>query len=358
MKTRIKHVQKDNRFLWPLVLHLAAAAIGGILIAAISAWAVWVTLGAPLLSSPGAAVLSTSDRLDIIKIILAMVAGLGGIVALVVAYRRQRVTEATNEREERVARENREHAIVLASSAEHDATERRVTDLFTKSADQLGSEKAPVRLAGLYSLERLAQDNSNHRQTIVNVLCAYLRMPFESRPLGADLSKVQNREELEVRRGAQDILSRHLTEIDLADDQAESESPIFWPGIDIDLSGASLFGFELRFAKPRETMFLGTKFYGGTEFHGTTFTHRSFFSDAEFHGLAFIVACEFESVAWFDDVQFLGETAFEGSHFRAYTTLKGAHFHQRVTFGDAEFLDKVILKDIRCDAECDIRLSS
>jgi hypothetical protein len=35
-----------------------------------------------------------------------------------------------------------------------------------------------VRLAGLYALEHLAQDNPGHRQTIVNVICAYLRMPY------------------------------------------------------------------------------------------------------------------------------------------------------------------------------------
>ena len=58
-----------------------------------------------------------------------------------------------------------------------DATERRVTELYTKAADQLGSDKAPVRLAGLYAMERLAQDNPSERQTIVNVICAYLQMP-------------------------------------------------------------------------------------------------------------------------------------------------------------------------------------
>src|SRR5262249_33582048 len=51
-------------------------------------------------------------------------------------------------------------------------------ELYTKAVEQLGSDKAPVRLGGLYALERLAQDNSAHRQTIVNVICAYLRMPF------------------------------------------------------------------------------------------------------------------------------------------------------------------------------------
>jgi hypothetical protein len=53
-----------------------------------------------------------------------------------------------------------------------------VTELYTKAADQLGSDKAPVRLAGLYALERLAQDNPSQRQTIVNVICAYLQMPY------------------------------------------------------------------------------------------------------------------------------------------------------------------------------------
>ena len=63
---------------------------------------------------------------------------------------------------------------------DRDATERRITELYTKAVEQLGSDKAPVRLGGLYALERLAQDNPAHRQTIVNVICAYLRMPFSA----------------------------------------------------------------------------------------------------------------------------------------------------------------------------------
>ncbi|WP_336215879.1 hypothetical protein [Nonomuraea sp. LPB2021202275-12-8] len=33
----------------------------------------------------------------------------------------------------------------------HDAAERRVTELYTKAAEQLGNAPAPVRLAGLYA---------------------------------------------------------------------------------------------------------------------------------------------------------------------------------------------------------------
>ncbi|WP_431912991.1 hypothetical protein [Nonomuraea jabiensis] len=35
-----------------------------------------------------------------------------------------------------------------------------------------------MRPAGLYALERLAQNNPGQRQTIVDVICAYLRMPY------------------------------------------------------------------------------------------------------------------------------------------------------------------------------------
>ena len=65
-----------------------------------------------------------------------------------------------------------------------DATERRITELYANAVAQLVSDEAPVRSGGLYALERLAQDCPERRQVIVNVICAYLRMPF-SRPAGA-----------------------------------------------------------------------------------------------------------------------------------------------------------------------------
>jgi hypothetical protein len=62
----------------------------------------------------------------------------------------------------------------------------QVTDRYTRAVEQLGHEKAPVRLGALYSLERLAQDNPEHRQTVIDVFCAYLRMhytlPADSEP--------------------------------------------------------------------------------------------------------------------------------------------------------------------------------
>ncbi|TMR04155.1 hypothetical protein ETD83_09160, partial [Actinomadura soli] len=55
------------------------------------------------------------------------------------------------------------HQLRLAEAADRDAAER---------------DKAPVRLTVLYTLERRANDDERHRQTIVNIVCAYLRMPY------------------------------------------------------------------------------------------------------------------------------------------------------------------------------------
>jgi hypothetical protein len=108
----------------------------------------------------------------------------------------------------------------------------QVTDRYTRAVEQLGHEKAPVRLGALYALERLAQDNPEHRRTVVDVFCAYLRMPLyatgsqgaqraigrrggaphrRSRPKTASHAGARlTQEELQVRQTAQRILADHL----------------------------------------------------------------------------------------------------------------------------------------------------
>ncbi len=105
-----------------------------------------------------------SARLDAVRTGLAAGAGAGAAVGLMLAFRRQH------------------HQEIATLLTDQDATQRRITELYTKAVEQLGSDKAPVRLGGLYALERLGQDDPSQRQTIVNVICAYLRMPFPATP--------------------------------------------------------------------------------------------------------------------------------------------------------------------------------
>jgi hypothetical protein len=144
---------------------------------------------------------------DAVKTGATIALGTGGAAYLLLAYRRQRLDEV-------------------------DTRERRITELYTSAVEQLGHQKAPVRLGALYSLERLAQDNPEHRQTVVDVVCAYLRMPYTRRApeLSDNLSDEEAvastddhdptshsprgqspaQEELQVRQTAQRILAAHL----------------------------------------------------------------------------------------------------------------------------------------------------
>jgi hypothetical protein len=57
----------------------------------------------------------------------------------------------------------------------HVSREGQITDRFTRAIDQLGSDKLPVRLGGIYALERIARDSASDRGTITEVLTAFVR---------------------------------------------------------------------------------------------------------------------------------------------------------------------------------------
>jgi hypothetical protein len=197
----------------------------------------------------------TTALLDVVKVASGVAVGGGGLFALYLAARRQRTQE-----------------LELAHT-EADATARRVTDLYAKAVEQLGSDKAPVRLGGLYALERLAQDAPAQRQTIVNVLCAYLRMPSATGPQGDLIT----RQEREVRVTAQRILAAHQRSGDAG----------HWPGLHLDLSGATLIDANFSDCELYEAKFTGAEFTGGgAMFVRTTFTGVASFSDARFRTVA------------------------------------------------------------------------
>ena len=69
---------------------------------------------------------------------------------------------------------------------------RTLNERFATAAGQLGSDQpAAVRLAGVYAMAGLADDwnfAKANQQTCVDVLCAYLRMPYEPDPGGTALT--------------------------------------------------------------------------------------------------------------------------------------------------------------------------
>ena len=90
---------------------------------------------------------------------------------------------------------------------------RTLNERFATAAEQLGSDKpAAVRLAGVYAMAGLADDWEENRQTCVDVLCAYLRMPYEPDP-GQDAPEPQRLDFQalrEVRHTVIRVITAHL----------------------------------------------------------------------------------------------------------------------------------------------------
>jgi hypothetical protein len=53
--------------------------------------------------------------------------------------------------------------------------EGHVTDRYTKAVGQLGDDASPVRIGGVYALERIGNDSPKDRITIIYVLGAFIR---------------------------------------------------------------------------------------------------------------------------------------------------------------------------------------
>src|SRR6185437_16381772 len=54
---------------------------------------------------------------------------------------------------------------------------RTLNERFATAADKLGGDKAAIQLAGVYAMAGLADDWEENRQTCINVIGGYLRMP-------------------------------------------------------------------------------------------------------------------------------------------------------------------------------------
>jgi hypothetical protein len=87
-------------------------------------------------------------RLDALKIGLSIGVGSGGVVALYLSWRRQDSTERTLAHQQDVHTATMAHQDRVARATEHDAAERRLSELYLKAVEQLGSSQAAVRQGG------------------------------------------------------------------------------------------------------------------------------------------------------------------------------------------------------------------
>ncbi|MDO3685948.1 pentapeptide repeat-containing protein [Micromonospora sp. C28ISP2-4] len=303
-------------------------------------------------------------RLEAIRTALTVAAGLGAGVTLLVALRRQSISERSQQHIERSQR-----------FAEEDAREQRITALYVAAAEQLGSDKAAVRLAGLYALERLGQDNPKLRQTVVEVWCAYLRMPYipplrvlerneQSSPQYAPSSaevpepveEQGRREELQVRLTAQRLITNHLS---VPNETDFSASITYWRGatgerMSLDLVGATLVGFDLSSCHVDQINLGGAQLHGYTNLTGAQFHGQARLNRAQFYGYAIFKEVQFHDTAGLREAQFYGGVDLEGAQFHEYAALGGAQAHKEANLHGAQFFGETRLSVMQFHGNVDL----
>jgi hypothetical protein len=274
---------------------------------------------------------SRSLQINVIKTALSAGAGAGGATAIWLALRRQSLVERTQAHTELIARATQRQAEQIAQQDNLDAHERRVTDLYSRAVEQIGHASAAVRSAGLYSLERLADAHPELRRTVVDVICAYLRMPATF----PDRSHAQERQ---VRLTAQRMLARHLAPRAGGDDPgAQQDQEAYWEPARIDLNGASLYDFDFSFCRVGENDFRNAQFFGKTSFAHAEFAGQTQFSSAYFHGNLSFAGATFGQDVLFSDAVFCGNTRFERALFNSETDFGYTKFWAEAHFTAATF---------------------
>ena len=182
--------------------------------------------------------------------------------------------------------------------------DRTLNERFATAADRLGNDKPPaVRLAGAYAMAGLADDWPENRQTCVDVLCAYLRLPYDPDPGdGAEpADRAAYRANREVRHTIIRVIGAHL--------HPDMDPRKSWQGLNLDFT---------------EVVFDGGDF-AGARFSGIVRFDRASFSG----GVVDVGGAEFSA----------REVRFRGAKFSGATAdFSGAEFSGgKVRFGGAEF---------------------
>jgi uncharacterized protein YjbI with pentapeptide repeats len=242
--------------LWPFGAALGAGFAVAVAGLAGLAWLAWAMLHHPRLPRPG--VISLHDAVGVLQLVFASVAGAGALVALIVAYRRQKIGEA---------------------DSAHDRT-RVFNERFTAIASQFGDAQPAVRLAGVHAMAGLADDWKDNRQTCIDVVCAYLRMPYEVEP-GDDApveKRLAFRASREVRYTVIRVIAAHLN----------GTAQVSWRGYNLDFTGVVFDGaaFDHAVFSGGKVSFDRAKFSGaGVSFDDAKFSGAEVsFDDAWFSG--------------------------------------------------------------------------
>ena len=269
--------------------------------------------------------------------------------------------------------------------------ERR--ERYTKAVEQLGDEKAPIRMGGVYTLvglvdewieEKSLSDDERFKegQVIINNLCAYIRSPFALASYYDELSEdapslegsyKDKKEEFYVDKAIldseADVRLSIIKEIHDRIQGPDKNTPGAWSDFEYDFSGSTFFyPIDLTnsyYAKPinfsgstykgwanftdstyqGEANFSDSTYQGEANFRGSTYKSGADFRGSTYHAWANFTDSTYQAWANFSGSTYKGEANFSGStykggaNFSRSTYKGGANFSRSTYKGEADFTD-------------------
>ena len=239
---------------------------------------------------------------------------------------------------------------------------------YTKAVEQLGNEKAPIRMGGVYTLvglvdewleEKSLSDDERFKegQVIIKNLCAYIRSPFtltshydeliQDTPdaEGVYQDKVQEfYADKATLESEADVRLSIIKEIHDRIQGPDKNTPGAWSDFEYDFSGSTFFyPIDLTnsyYAKPIN--FSGSTYKGWANFRSSTYKGETYFTDstykdeADFRGSTYEGGADFRGSTYEGWADFTGST-YETADFHGSTYQGGADFTGSTYQGRADF---------------------
>ena len=241
---------------------------------------------------------------------------------------------------------------------------------FLKAVELLDSAHSYTRLGGVHALvaladeyltdeSLLAEEKRTEGQRIVDVLCAYIRAPFElvfrydelsqdkPNPHGSyrenyqefSIHRAELLAEAKVRQQTLQEIHRRLRHFPQGDRRSYVEGS--WSGFEYDFSNSVFFyPVDMKDSWYQNSVdFSGCTYYASAEFSGSTYERSAYFCDSTYYDWVF-----FNNSTYFGEAQWSGSTYHDSARFNWSVYYDEVSFHDSV-YGGSVFFDQSLYYD-------------
>ena len=239
--------------------------------------------------------------------------------------------------------------------------ERR--ERYTKAVEQLGDEKAPIRMGGVYTLVGLVdewlEDKSlsddqrlKEGQVIINNLCAYIRSPFTLASYYDELSKPSptpkgiykgKKEKFYADKSTldseADVRLSIIKEIHDRLQGSSKNTPGAWSDFEYDFSG-SIFFYPIDLTKSyykKPVNFSGSVYKGRADFSRSTYKDWADFNDSTYQSEVYFRGSNYKGGADFSRSTYKGGADFNDSTYKSWADFSRSTYQSEVYFGDSTY---------------------